>query len=128
MKAFIFTFFILFVFVASSCAQQVIRAKEAYRHVGERLIVRDSVYFGKVYNDSTVVVELGSRRLISPLTVIFSAGKNPRLSDQRYLSSYLQSGRISVYGVILLIKGHPSMIVSDWNNLKFDQPGYIANQ
>ena len=101
-------------------AQNVIMAKEAYKHVGEKLTVKDSVYFGKVYNDSTAVVELGNRRLIAPLTVIFSAGKNPRLSDPNFISNYLQKSRISVKGLIMLIKGHPTIIVTDWNDFKVD--------
>ena len=101
-------------------AQHVIMAKEAYRHVGERLTVRDSVYFGKVYNDSTAVVELGNRRYIAPLTVIFSAGKNKLLDDPKFVSNYLQRGKISVNGLILMIKGHPTILVSDWNALKVD--------
>ena len=95
-------------------------AKEAYKHVGEKLTVKDSVYFGKVYNDSTAVVELGNRRLIAPLTVIFSAGKNPRLADPAFISNYLQKSRISVKGLIMLIKGHPTIIVTDWNDFKVD--------
>jgi len=120
MKQIIFVLLFIFLFSKISFSQHVIMAKDAFKHVGERITVKDSVYFGKVYNDSTAVVELGNRRLIAPLTVIFSAGKNPRLSDPRFVASYLQSGRISVNGLILLIKGHPSMIVSDWNDLKFE--------
>lgn len=97
-------------------------AKDAYRHIGEKMSVKDSVYYGKVYNDSTAVVELGNRRLIAPLTVIFSAGKNPRLSDPKFVTDYLQKSRITVNGLILLIKGHPTIIVSDWHDLKIDQP------
>jgi hypothetical protein len=113
---------VLFLFFLNSktFGQQIIMAKDAYRHIGEKIIVKDSVYYGKVYNDSTAVVELGNRRLIAPLTVIFSAGKNPRLADPKFIAEYLQKSRISVNGLILLIKGHPTIIISDWNALKVD--------
>ena len=113
---------LFFLIIKNQAFAQVIRAKEAYRHVGEMITVKDSVYFGKVYNDSTAVVELGNRRLISPLTVIFSAGKDPRLSDPNFISVYLQSSRISVSGLIMLIKGHPTIIVTRWSDLKVNQP------
>lgn len=115
---------VLFLFVLNNktFAQHIIMAKDAYRHIGEKMSVKDSVYYGKVYNDSTAVVELGNRRLIAPLTVIFSAGKNPRLSDPKFVADYLQKSRITVNGLILLIKGHPTIIVSDWHDLKVDQP------
>jgi len=100
--------------------QEVIMAKEAYKHVGQMTTVRDSVYFGQVYNDSTAVVELGNRRLIAPLTVVFSAGKNPKLSDPHFIGD-LQRSRISVSGLIMLIKGHPTLIVLSWRDLKVDQ-------
>ena len=120
MKQIICIFVFIFLFSRKSFSQDFIMARDAYKHIGERITVKDSVYFGKVYNDSTAVIELGNRRFIAPLTVIFSAGKNPRLADPRFVSSYLQSGRIRVNGLILLIKGHPSMIVSDWSDLKFE--------
>jgi hypothetical protein len=101
-------------------AQQVIMAKEAYKHVGQMTTVRDSVYFGQVYNDSTAVVELGNRRLIAPLTVVFSAGRNPRLADPRFIRD-LQRSRITVSGLIMLIKGHPTIIVVNWHDLKVDE-------
>jgi hypothetical protein len=97
--------------------QQVIMAREAYKHVGQMTTVRDSVYFGKVYNDSTAVVELGNRRYIAPLTVVFSAGKNPILSDPRFIGD-IQRSRIPVTGLIMLIKGHPTLIVLNWRNFK----------
>lgn len=108
-------------------AQRVIMAKDAYKHIGERITVKDSVYYGKIYNDSTAVVELGNRRLIAPLTVIFSAGKNPRLSNPRYVADSLQKSRISVKGLILLIKGHPTIIVSDWHDLKLIDKSDLAS-
>jgi hypothetical protein len=100
--------------------QQVIMAKEAYKHVGEMMTVRDSVYFGQVYNDSTATVELGNRRLIAPLTVVFSAGKNPKLANPHFISD-LQRGRITVNGLVMLIKGHPTIIVFNWRDLKVDE-------
>lgn len=118
-KIFFIGLFILFL-SSKAFSQEVIMAKEAYKHVGERITVKDSVYFGKVYNDSTAVVELGNRRLIAPLTVIFSAGKNPQLADPNYVYNHLQRSRISVNGLILMIKGHPTIIVSDWKALKID--------
>ena len=84
------------------------------------LTVKDSVYFGKVYNDSTLVVELGNRRLIAPLTVIFSAGKNPKLAEPNFVAAYLQRTKISVSGFVMLVKGHPTIIVTNWRDLKVD--------
>gem|GEM_PF-4575055 len=113
-------FFILLFFVAfksKSFGQEVIMAREAYKHVGQMITVKDSVYFGQVYNDSTAVVELGNRRLIAPLTVVFSAGKNPKLADPNFIFD-LQRARISVSGLIMLIKGHPTLIVLKWSDLK----------
>ena len=116
----ILPFFILV--KSKTFGQQVIMARDAYKHVGEMMTVRDSIYFGKVYNDSTATVELGNRRLIAPLTVVFSAGKNPKLSDPNYISD-LQRSRITVSGLIMLIKGHPTLIVLNWRDLKVGQQG-----
>ena len=93
-KLFLILPFLIFIKTAAS-AQTVIMAKEAYKHVGQMVTVKDSVYFGQVYNDSTAVVELGNRRLISPLTVVFSAGKNPKLADKWFISN-LQRQRSTV--------------------------------
>lgn len=116
---------LLFSLSNKTLGQQVIMARDAYKHIGEKITVKDSAYFVKVYNDSTTVAELGNRRYLAPLTVIFSAGKNPefsgpKLSDPKYIAYYLQKSRISVNGLLLLIKGHPTIIVSDWRDLKVD--------
>ena len=101
-------------------------AKDAYKHVGQMTTVKDSVYFGQVYNDSTATVELGNRRLISPLTVVFSAGKNPKLADPNFIAD-IQRARISVSGLIMLIKGHPTLIVLKWNDFKVDNKATTAS-
>jgi hypothetical protein len=121
---FILLFFIAF--AAKSFGQEVIMAKEAYKHVGQMITVKDSVYFGQVYNDSTATVELGNRRLISPLTVVFSAGKNPKLADPNFIAD-IQRTRISVSGLIMLIKGHPTLIVLKWNDFKMDPKNAMAS-
>ncbi len=116
----LFFVILFFTVVKNKSFGQAIMAKEAYKHVGELITIKDSVYFGKVYNDSTAVVELGNRRLIAPLTVIFNAGKNVKLSDPNFITGYLQRSRISVSGFVMLIKGHPTLIVTNWRDLRVD--------
>ncbi len=121
MKIFFVAIVTICLLAGRASAQQVIRAKEAYKHVGQQVTVRDSVYHGQVYDDSTLVVELGNRRLIAPLSVVFSAGKNPKLAEPNYVANYLQKGPVIITGQVLMIKGHPTIIVTDWNALKFER-------
>jgi hypothetical protein len=82
----------------------IITAKEAYQHVGQLVVVRDSIYSGKIINDT--------KTNTPRLTMFFIIKLIPRFGplDQRFLKTY-QRSKISLYSTITGTKEAPVIIV-----------------
>jgi len=106
------SFIFLIAFAAS--AQHAIRAERAGFHVGESAVVVDSIFVVKVYNDSTLTLEMGDKAGHSMSVVMnFNSKLNPALVQS------LNKSLIEVTGNLVLVAGQPTMVISDPAKLYF---------
>jgi hypothetical protein len=98
-------------------AQRTISATNAVKHVGEQVIVADTVYNIKAYNDSTAVIDLGGKDLKAPLNVVLSF--NSKVSvDAKFLKNF-KDARIVVTGFVVLVENQPAIVLTEKQKLKF---------
>jgi len=83
----------------SVSAQHAIRANHAINHVGQKVVVVDSIYDIKIYNDTTAVK---SKQKF-----------NPELLET------LRESLVEVTGNVVLIADQPAIVVKNRDNLYF---------
>ena len=101
----------------SVSAQHAIRANHAINHVGQKVVVVDSIYDIKIYNDTTAVVDLGGLGDKAALNVIFNFK-----SKQKFIPELLETLReslVEVTGNVVLIADQPAIVVKNRDNLYF---------
>jgi hypothetical protein len=109
----------------SASAQNIIKANNAASHIGRQVIVVDSVYSIKVYNDSTAVVDLGGKNNKAKLNVVFDFG-----SDFKFNANVLKSlkkSKIAISGFVVLVDSQPAIVLTDKQNLRFLSKGDSQN-
>jgi 5'(3')-deoxyribonucleotidase len=97
-------------------AQQVIKANTAINHIGEEVIVADTVYNIKAYNDSTAVIDLGGKNLKAPINVILNFNSKVKLEPKFFKS--LKDARIAVTGFVVLVDDAPAIILTKKDQLR----------
>ena len=96
--------------------QQVIKASNAINHLGEQVIVADTVYNIKTYNDTTAVIDLGGKNLKASINIILNFNSKARL-DSKYFKN-LKDARIAVTGLVVLVDDQPAIILSEKEKLR----------
>ncbi len=97
-------------------AQQVIKASNAINHLGEQVIVADTVYNIKTYNDTTAVIDLGGKNLKASINIILNFNSKARL-DSKYFKN-LKDARVAVTGLVVLVDDQPAIILSEKEKLR----------
>jgi hypothetical protein len=97
-------------------AQQVIKASNAINHLGEQVIVADTVYNIKTYNDTTAVIDLGGKNLKASINIILNFNSKARV-DSKYFKN-LKDARIAVTGLVVLVDDQPAIILSEKEKLR----------
>ena len=105
------------VFSLSSSAQNSIKANSAIGHIGEQVVVVDSIYNIRVYNDSTAVADLGGKNKKAELNVVLNFGSNFKF-DSATLKTFKKS-KIAISGYVVLIADQPAIVITDKQNLSF---------
>ena len=109
-------------------AVPVIAAKDAYLHVGQLVVVKDSLYSGTSANDSTLVCQIGVVTSTPRLSMIFIARpyKGVPLNQQKFIRTF-QHTKIEIYGTITGSTQAPQIIVySNTGCLRFGGTKPIA--
>ncbi len=88
----------------------IITAKEAYKHVGELVVVRDSIYNGKIMNDSTAAFQVGKETTTPILTITFILSARFRPIDKKTIIA-LQRNKVELYSIIKGSKKAPEIII-----------------
>ena len=98
-------------------AQQVIKANNATNHIGEQVVIVDSIYNIKIYNDSTAVIDLGGKNMKASLNVVFDFNTKCKF-DAKFVKDFKES-KIVVSGYVVLVDGQPAIVVTEKEKLKF---------
>ena len=101
----------------SVSAQHAIRASRVSNHVGEKVVVVDSIYDIKIYNDTTAVIDLGGPGNKAPLNVVFNFKSKQKFNPDLFKT--LKESLIEVTGNVVLIADQPAIVVTDKENLYF---------
>jgi hypothetical protein len=101
----------------SVSAQHAIRANHAINHVGQKVVVVDSIYDIKIYNDTTAVVDLGGLGDKAALNVVFNFTSKQKFNPE--LLETLRESLVEVTGNVVLIADQPAIVVKNRNNLYF---------
>jgi hypothetical protein len=117
MKKILLSAAVAMLFVISVSAQHAIRANHVINHIGENVVVVDSIYSVKMFNDSTAVISLGSKSDMLPLNVVFNLG--PKSTFNPDILKSCCSSIVEVTGLVSLQPDQLSIVVTDKKNLYF---------
>jgi hypothetical protein len=117
MKKILLPFPFAILFFINANAQHAIRANRAANHIGEKMVVIDSIYAVNIYSDSTATIDLGKNGNQTAMKVLF----NFKL-DKDYLRM-INHSVLEVTGVTRLILNQPAIIVNDKSDLYFFSQG-----
>lgn len=108
----ILVLYFLMLSASGFCQLKVVTGKEAAKFEGQTVNVRDSVYDGKILNDSTAVYYVGAKASQHPLVVLHIIRSPNVLSGQpdRYIKA-LQRGKVNFNGKIFIVEGIPMAII-----------------
>jgi hypothetical protein len=101
----------------SVSAQHAIRANHVINHIGEKVVVVDSIYNVKMFNDSTAVISIGAKGDMSPLNVVLNLGSKSTFSPGLLKSCC--TSIVEVTGVVSLQSDQLSIVVTDKKDLYF---------
>jgi hypothetical protein len=101
----------------SVSAQHAIRASHAINHVGQNVVVVDSIYDIKIYNDSTAVIDLGGLGDKAVLNVVFNFKSKQKFNPDQFKT--LNESLIEVTGNVVLIADQPAIVVGNRDDLYF---------
>jgi hypothetical protein len=96
-------------------AAPIINAKDAYNHIGQLVIVQDSIYSGTIVNDSTAVCQIGVKTNIPRLTMVFIGKAQIAPLDQRFVHTF-QKYKVEIYGIITGTAQAPRMVIHSGTN------------
>jgi hypothetical protein len=117
MKKILLSLTVAMLLAVSVSAQHAIRANHVINHIGEKVVVVDSIYNVRMANDSTAVISLGAKGDMLPLNVVFNLGsKSPLNSD---LLKSCCTSLVEVTGVVSLTSDHLSIMVTDKKDVYF---------
>ena len=103
--------------ITTANAQHAIRAARAINHAGQQVVVVDSIYDIKIYNDSTAVMDLGAKGDKATLNVVMNFSSKSGFNPET-LRTFKQS-LIEVSGLVLVVEDQPTMIIQDKEKIAF---------
>ena len=103
--------------IGTAKAQHAIRAARAINHAGQQVVVVDSIYDIKIYNDSTAVMDLGAKGDKATLNIVMNFNSKSRF-DPETLKTFKQS-LIEVTGLVVVVDDQPTMIIQDKEKIAF---------
>lgn len=117
MKKTIYLIFGALLLSLSVSAQHAIRANHVINHIGQQVVVVDSIYDIKIYNDSTAVMALGKNGTKTPVNVELNFSSKLRI-DPVLLKSFKES-IVEVSGLVVLISNQPTIVITEKKNVYF---------
>jgi hypothetical protein len=117
MKKIIYLSFFAMLLSLSVSAQHAIRANHVINHIGQQVVVVDSIYNIKIYNDSTAVMVLGENGTKTPVNVVFNF--NSKLKFDPDMLKTLKGSIVEVSGMPVLISNEPTIVLTERKNVYF---------
>jgi len=85
-----------------------IDVKDAYKYIGRVVIVHDSIYSAKIYQDSVAVCQIGKKTNTPRLTFVYvNTSKAPL--EQKYIHTF-QLNKVWIKGLVLGTEESPLII------------------
>jgi hypothetical protein len=125
MKKIIYLISAAMLLTLSVSAQHAIRANHAINHIGQKVVVVDSIYDIKIYNDTTAVIDLGGLGDKAALNVVFNFTSKQKFNPEVFKT--LKDSMIEVTGSVVLIADQPAIVVKNRDNLYFFSDGINQN-
>ena len=114
-KCLIFICFTLLVCTAS--AQTKISAKDASQHIGETVMICDSVYSTKLIDGSNMaLLNIGGRYPNQLLTIMIPGSDRAKFKEQP--EELYKNKKVCVTGKVVLYRDKPEIVVSDPKQLQ----------
>jgi len=116
-KIIMLTAFIMAVFSAKSFSQTTITAKEAAKHLNEKVTVCDTVYGGKFLSNAGItLIDMGGSHPNELLTLLIKG--DDRKKFKAAPEDSLKNKKVCVTGQLIDYKGKPEIIITDPEQIK----------
>ncbi|MFA6245619.1 MAG: hypothetical protein WC615_01680 [Mucilaginibacter sp.] len=116
----IFLFFFLFLSI-KGFSQVTIKSEEAKDHVGEMVYLDDHIIAGKAFQDSIAVLEIGSDKGKSIVSVVVALKTRNTPTDIKVINTF-KASKAYFRGIILPTASGYTIIVNDMKNIFFRSP------
>lgn len=98
-------------------AQHAIRANRVINHIGEKVVVVDSICNVRMYNDSTAFISLGAKGDMLPLNIVVKLSSKSTFNPDLLKSCC--ASIVEVTGVVSLQPHQLVIVINDKKNLYF---------
>ncbi|SEM81344.1 hypothetical protein SAMN05192574_101890 [Mucilaginibacter gossypiicola] len=85
-----------------------IDVKDAYKYIGKVVIVHDSIYSAKIYQDSIAVCQVG-KKTNTPRLMFIYLNKSQAPLEQKYVHAF-QANKVWIKGIVLGTEESPLII------------------
>lgn len=100
-----------------SFAQTNITAKEAAKHLNEKVVVCDTVYGGKFLSNANItLIDMGGNHPNELLTLLIKGDDRKKFKDAP--ETVLKHKKVCVTGQLIDYKGKPEIIITDPEQIK----------
>ncbi|MDB5115090.1 MAG: hypothetical protein JWQ79_582 [Mucilaginibacter sp.] len=118
MKKFIlFTSLFIAIATANVFSQTTITAKEAAKHINEKVVVCDQVYGGKFLSGSNItLIDVGGSHPDELLTLIIKGDDRKKFKTEP--EEALKGKKVCITGQLIDYKGKPEIVITDPEQIK----------
>jgi len=104
----------------NSVAQTTITAKEASKHIGEKVMVCDQVFGGKFLSEAEItLIDVGGSHPNELLTLVIKGDDRKKFKSPP--EEDFNNKKVCVTGQIIEYKGKPEIIITDPEQIKEDK-------
>jgi DNA/RNA endonuclease YhcR with UshA esterase domain len=116
-KLIILTGFVLAVTTIKSYAQISITAKEAAKHINEKVVICDQVFGGKFLSGSNItLVDVGGNHPNEALTLLIKGDDRKKFKVAP--EEYFKGKKVCITGQVIDYKGKPEIVITDTLQIK----------
>jgi hypothetical protein len=116
-KIILLTGFIIASAAVKSLAQTSIAAKDAGKHIKEKVVICDQVYGGKFLDNANItLIDVGASHPNELLTLLIKGDDRKKFKDAPEVS--LKGKKVCITGQIIDYKGKPEIVITDPAQIK----------
>ena len=111
------------VLTGAACAQKIIAAKDAAKHIGDSVTITAKVFGGKVFDTNMILLDVGGYNPNQELTLMIPATAKEKFKGRPDVD--YKGKDVTITGVIINFKGKPEIVLNGPKQIKlvmFDTP------